>query len=283
MIQRNKEKLLRHALVVLTLGFTTGLAPFASAATLCVNPGGTGGCKSTINAAVGVAAAGDIINVEPGTYTEDVIISKSLSLIGSGRPTTIIDATGKSNGIFIDGTASAPKPGVSNVVVTGFTIQHANFEGILVASASAVTIVNVNVVNNNLSLKPGGGCPGLPDFETNEGDDCGEGIHLMGVDHSIVANSTSRANSGGILISDETGPTHDNLITANIVYANSFDCGITLPSHPPAPSTGAMVSFGVYHNTVSNNLSSFNGLPRQGLALASASSLPGLARAHTAT
>jgi pectin methylesterase-like acyl-CoA thioesterase len=54
--------------------------PSLKAATLCVNPGGTAGCKSTINAAVAAASAGDTIRVAAGTYKEDVVITKSLSL-----------------------------------------------------------------------------------------------------------------------------------------------------------------------------------------------------------
>jgi hypothetical protein len=33
------------------------------------------------------------------------------------------------------------------------------------------------------------GYPGQPSFETLESEDCGEGIHLMGVDHSTVAKN----------------------------------------------------------------------------------------------
>jgi parallel beta-helix repeat protein len=74
----------------------------------------------------------------------------------------------------------------------------------------------------------------MPAFETNEGDDCGEGIHLMGAAHSSVVRNEVEDNSGGVLLTDETGPNHDNLISGNSVHDNPFDCGITLASHPPA-------------------------------------------------
>src|SRR6202007_3228838 len=99
------------------------------------------------------------------------------------------------------------------------------------------------------ALNPAKGvCPGQPPFETNEGFDCGEGIHLSGVDHSIVANNLVENNSGGILLSDNPGAPHDNLVLANTVQNNPFDCGITLASHAlfnTAPPTSA----GVFHNT----------------------------------
>jgi nitrous oxidase accessory protein NosD len=175
------------------------LSQVVSAATWCVNSHGTSGCKSIITAAVAAASAGDTIYVARGSYQEGVVISKSLSLIGAERHGTLVNAAGKANGIFIDGTASSPNAGVSDVTISGFTIENANFEGILAASATGVTITGNRIANNNLSLSAGH-CPGIPAFETNEDMDCGEGIHLMGTDHSVVANNIVENNSGGILI-----------------------------------------------------------------------------------
>jgi hypothetical protein len=82
----------------------------------------------------------------------------------------------------------------------------------------------------------------------------------MGVDHSVVSHNISENNAGGILLSDDTGATHDNLITGNAVRNNPFDCGVTLASHGPATITGAALPFGVFHNTISDNESARNGL-----------------------
>jgi hypothetical protein len=66
-------------------------------------------------------------------------------------------------------------------------------------------------------------------------------------------------NAGGILVTDDTGPTHDNVISSNSVIRNTqLDCGITMPSHKP-------ITGGVYHNTVSGNESSYNGGPGVGI------------------
>ncbi len=46
----------------------------------------------SIQAAVNAAAPGDTINVPAGTYTEQVFINKSLTLVGENRDTTIIKA-----------------------------------------------------------------------------------------------------------------------------------------------------------------------------------------------
>src|ERR1700733_791523 len=130
-------------LAALTL-FAT--APASNAATLCVNPKGKGGCFSKIVDAVAAASPNDTIEVAKGTYKEDVVIDKSLSLVGANRNNTIIDATGLNNAVFVDGIDN---PGLSNVLVTGFTLTNANLEGILIANASSVTVSDNDVQRNN--------------------------------------------------------------------------------------------------------------------------------------
>jgi parallel beta-helix repeat protein len=245
----------------------------AVAATLCVNPRGKSGCFSKIQDAVNAAAAYDTINVAQGKYKEDVVVGKPLSLVGHNSSNTVIDATGLLNGLYIDGLDN---PGLASVVVTGFTVKNANLEGIVITNASNVTVSYNQVLNNNRSLDINDAtCPGAPPWETLEGFDCGEGIHLSGVDHSVVANNTSQYNAGGILLSDDTGPTHDNLISNNIVTDNPYDCGITLASHPSATMSGA--PFGVFHNTISGNTSSGNGtqVPGAGAGVGIFDSIPG--------
>jgi parallel beta-helix repeat protein len=231
----------------------------ARGATLCVNPGGTKGCKATIKEAVAAASPGDTILVAKGTYSEDVTIGIPLSLIGDDAANPVIDATGKGNGINVDGYNN---PGLNHVTVSGFTVKNANFQGILVINASYVTVVDNLVTGNNKALVPGNPptCPGIPAYlKAGEDFDCGEGIHLTGVDHSTVSQNVVRNNAGGILLSDDTGSTHDNLISENVVQDNPLDCGITLASHHFS-TTPDPTWVGVSHNTITRNSSSRNGL-----------------------
>jgi nitrous oxidase accessory protein NosD len=240
---------------VLLLAF--GTSQLATAKTICVNTGGTGGCYKTIGAAVTAAAPKDTIKVAAGTYAEDVVIGKSLYLIGAGAKTTIVDATGLSNAFYIDGLDN---PKLSTVTVQGFTAENANFEGIAITSATDVTIWGNTVSNNDLSLDvKNSACPGLPAWETSEGLDCGEGIHLSGVTYSTIADNISTGNSGGMLISDETGKTEYNVISGNTLKDNVYDCGITIPSHPPYQSSQNGKPWGIYYNTIVGNTSTGNG------------------------
>lgn len=241
----------------------------ADAATLCVKPGGGSGCATTIMAAVAAASPGDTIYVSHGTYHEEVTITQPVSLVGEQRDNTVIDATGLANGVNIDGYEH---PGLSEVSITGFTIENASTEGILVSNASYVRITD-NIVTTNDAALAGGSCALFvpPDNPQGEGFDCGEAIHLTGVDHSLVANNLVQHNSGGILISDDSGPTHDNVISNNTVEDNPYDCGVTLASHNPrAPN-------GVFHNTIQANTVRRNGLNGEGAGVGLFTPAPGTA------
>lgn len=236
-------------------------ATSAQAANLCVTPYG-GGCFKTIGAAVAAASPNDVIRVAPGVYHEDVVIGKPLSLLGHNPVNTIIDAAGLLNGVNVDGHNHT---GLAHVIVSGFTVRNANAQGILVTDAYDVLISNNHATGNDRSLDVVNlQCPPLPPyFQAGEAFDCGEAIHLSGVHHSTVSNNLVERNAGGILISDDTGPNHDNLISGNTVQDNPYDCGITIASHhfnPNFMTTKTDPSLGIYHIVVDGNISTRNGL-----------------------
>src|SRR5256885_2367766 len=135
----------------------------------------------------------------------------------------------------------------------GFTVQNAGLEGIFVDKTSDITIEKNNVVKNDAFGPFHPLCVAQP-------DDCGEAIHLQTVTQSVVRDNLVKDNVGGILLTDEDGPTFDNLIVESRVLNNSKDCGITLVSHhfdlsnAPTPSVA-----GIYRNTVMHNVSNGNG------------------------
>jgi parallel beta-helix repeat protein len=261
-------------LLVVVLGCGSAMAgASADAATLCV--GTQTGCYATIGAAVAVANPGDTIEVAQGIYHENVVIGKSLSLVGKNSANTIIDASGLANAIYVDGLDHA---GLSHVTISSLTIRNADFEGVLITNTSYVTLDNNRITGNDRGLVfTSGGpiCPGLPPFETAEDFDCGEAVHVTGLDHSVLSNNLVEDNAGGFLVSDETGPTHDNVITGNVVRNNVFDCGITIPTHPSAPQFQPRVPFGIFSNTVSNNVVSGNGVQGEGAGVGLFGFIPG--------
>ena len=230
-----------------TAGAATGPWYVSASAGNDANPcTATAPCQ-TIGTAVATAGPGDTVVVESGTYHETVTIAKTLSLIGQDAT---IDASGSINGVVISGPAAA------GTVLQGFTVENAIGEGVLAVSTSNLTIRGNHVVNNDT----GHDTPVTQECATN-GEvpgDCGEGLHLMSVTDSRVVSNDVENNIGGVLVTDEVGPSHGNLIAYNVMRNNAEDCGITLPSHNPDavadPSAG-----GVYDNTILANFSVGNG------------------------
>ncbi|HEY6765113.1 MAG TPA: right-handed parallel beta-helix repeat-containing protein [Candidatus Sulfotelmatobacter sp.] len=243
-------------------GSLTAFSTAAVANTLCVNPAGSHSCYAKIQLAVNAAAANDVINVAAGTYTEDVVIGKSLSLIGAGAHQSVINAANLANGILLDGLNN---PGLHNVTITGFTVENALYEGVLVLNTSGATITANSIVNND-TIGPvfgsGPACNGQPAYETDESGDCGGGLHLLGAVHTTVSGNVLTGNADGILISDDSAESRDNLLIGNVVTDNPAECGIVLASHPPMGSVPPNFAphYGVDHNTVAENIVSKNGV-----------------------
>jgi nitrous oxidase accessory protein NosD len=214
----------------------------------------------TIGHAVDVAPVGATIHVRRGTYHEQVSITQRVTLTGWHA---VIDATGQTGGIeplasqgIVGYGLLVFGPGASGSVVRGFTVQHALGEGILVALTSKVRIEHNTVRHNDtgfgtaatLECQAQGNIPG----------DCGEGLHFISVTWSKILHNRVEKNVGGVLITDEIGPSAHNVISYNVIRNNKEDCGITLPSHN-ALAVGDPTQGGVYSNLVSHNLSSGNG------------------------
>lgn len=240
----------------------------ASAKTLCVVPNGSGTCYAKIQQAVNNAAPGDIVRVAAGEYDEEVTIGIPLSLLGAGAEQTTIDATNLAHGIFVDGLGH---PGLNDVNIIGFTVENAQFEGILVVSAADVVVRDNHVIDNDKSPGlafnglpvPCVGQPGAGTYETDESGDCGGAIHFVGVSLSTVSGNLVTGNADGLLISDETAESHDNLVIRNVFHDNPLECGIVLASHPPSGSTTLphfAPHFGVNRNTITENVSKDNGV-----------------------
>ncbi len=146
-------------------------------------------------------------------------------------------------------------PDSAGTVIQGFTIQNALLEGILAIQTSNLSIRDNTVVNNDKLWDP----VNVPEA-CQKSDDCGEALHLMSVTNSIVEGNTVQNNVGGILLTDEMGPTAWNTIRNNIVADNDRDCGITLPSHFFSPESIVTPDLGgIYNNTIIGNTVTNNG------------------------
>jgi parallel beta-helix repeat protein len=257
----------RFTSLAVLLFFALGATIAASATTRYVSTHGndSGDCSSTPCLTIGYAVAkanpGDTLKVAAGTYPETVTIAKQLALVGgndmdsgddndhdSHARNAVLDAHGFDNGFVINGAASA---GTS---LRGFTILNAGKEGIFADLTSNLTIAGNRLLNNDAYG------PFSPQCPAADPDDCGEALHLQSVTNSVVTGNLVKNNVGGILLTDEDGPTSGNVISNNHVIKNTKDCGITLASHyfqlgsPVTADKG-----GIYDNQVLNNVSDDNG------------------------
>jgi nitrous oxidase accessory protein NosD len=245
---------------------------------LYVSPSGSAsntgtGCGSatfaSISAAVTAAPAGGKVVVCPGTYHEDVLVQKPLKLVGFGAT---IDATGLENAMQIV---------ASNVKVRGFRLINANGEGLLVgidsfADAGLLPSSGPVLTNENIehvrAIGDDKGFNGTEQSNCKYPGDCGGGIHLNVVEHSVVGESVANHNADGILLTDDYGPNAHNLIEDNVVNFNKTECGIVLPSHSSTAVSfvtnqdGSMTvtgrnpdQGGVYDNVIRGNTTIGNG------------------------
>jgi len=103
--------------------------------------------SSTIQEAINRANPGDTIFVKKGTYPENVVVNKSVSLVGEDRDSTIIDGVG---------TGSVISVMASNVTIQGFTIQNSGKEvsdgGIFMVLSSDSNISYNKIIDNNVGI-----------------------------------------------------------------------------------------------------------------------------------
>jgi parallel beta-helix repeat protein len=272
------------ALALATTG-GAGAAANAAGARLYVSTTGRSGgtdrscataAYSSIQAAIQAAAPHDVVIVCAGVYHTSVTVTVPITLFGEGA--TIDASGGQGAGITIV---------ASDARVEGFTVVGATGEGILAVGKPGAPIQNVVVWHNVVEGNDQGNPTGAPISTSSYKEcnatgpvpgDCGEGIHLMVAENSVVSDNLVVNNSGGILLTDEFGPTAHNRVVSNTVLDNVRDCGITLAGHTGAGFAGGKTvpnKGGVYDNLVAHNILVNNGTKGQGAGVLLATGTPG--------
>jgi parallel beta-helix repeat protein len=227
----------------------------------------------TIQDAINHATSGDTIFVHKETYYENVVINKSISLIGEDRNLTIIDGGGTGNVIHLES---------GDVYISGFTIQNGGKglydSGIFIDHASD----NNNISHNTIANSSNGICLSYSLRSTifdNTVSNCKYGISLYSSNNNEIYGNNALDNKYGIALYSSNNNriygnnassnmingiyihlSSNNQISSNIASLNGYD-GISLDFSDNNVISDNMASrsdYGIRLSSSSNNLISGN-------------------------
>ncbi len=190
---------------ILLLTLFSGLA---CAATLEVGPGQN---YLTIQSAVDAAKEGDVVSVNDGVYSENVVIKKSgISIIGKNKDKAIIDGKKASSGIKIDQAG--------NVTLSGLTIRNSGGSGtsdagVTIYSAKDDIVINMILINNivgvSIYTESNNNIISGNEIKSN----INYGIFVYSSGNNKIYNNNIQENKIGIYVDQSKN---------NLIYANNF-------------------------------------------------------------
>jgi len=188
---------------------------------------------STIQGAINAAADRDVVFVHNGTYSEDVVLNKSLSLIGESRDSAIVQSIG---GLLYSVNVNA-----SDVLLANLTIRD-GLCGVAV-QGERVMIASCKFLFNSVGAYLAGYNCSVMDNEFVRND---VGIDVFSSDSNVILNNRIEQNNWmGISVEFQS---KYNLIKFNNISDNGFS-----PYYPEF--TGGISLYDSWSNTfVGNNI-----------------------------
>jgi parallel beta-helix repeat protein len=212
----------------------------------------------TIQEAINNASDGDTILVLNGTYYENVVVNKSVSIVGESRGTAIIDGNNNTTPVMsvkADNTsisklclrnASGGGQGILvqdslNVVITHNLVYSTTF-GIIVQGCSNTTVSDNTLTDNYGHGLELGWSNDVDVLNNSVSENSNEGIYVYDCQNcSIEGNTVSGNHWSGVLI--QSG--NDNMLSCNTVADNG-------------PIGGIWLFDGTTSNVITNNILSNN-------------------------
>jgi len=213
----NRVKLLLLAFLIFTISSFAG-----AAATLTVAADGTGN-YATIQAAINSAASGDVILVKPGTYYENIDLSRvSVELrSSSGNPDDTIIASNNTLKNVISVVSRA------DVKIQGFTISGAavDYSGIRLTGCRNCVIENNKFIDNGMGVfvDSSTSCIVRNNVATRNVGESGRGINVEKSYYTTVSGNTISNQRYGIWVANSDS----NTVSVNTV-SHSAGNGIHL-------------------------------------------------------
>jgi parallel beta-helix repeat protein len=233
-----KERMLSKGLAVAVIILFTGMSINPSTGTIIVKKSSTTiGSSGYIQDLIDSASNGDTIYIPRGTYFENILIDKSISLIGESNQTTIINGGGKDDVILVT---------ANNVNISGFTIKNSGNKGWQNDHDAGIDINSINsIISNNIILNNHHGIvskDGSFNLFSNNliSDNNAHGIALWDNGNNTISYNTISKNSDGLLVKYEK---------YNKILNNNFDSNKNFG-----------LSVNTNHNTISDNIFYNDGL-----------------------
>jgi parallel beta-helix repeat protein len=171
---------------------------------------------SSLQSAINGAEEGGILLVSSGTYHENIVVDKTVALVGESRNATIIDG---------DGTGSVVGIESNNVSLSGFVVRNGT-RGFFSEACNGTAISNVKVTCNGAGT---------------------EGICLHDCWFAQICGNVLENSSQGIVLSNS----YDNVVSNNVISARN-GCGLhlTLSSNNTLDSNAVFGGIGADGNGV---------------------------------
>jgi parallel beta-helix repeat protein len=230
---------------------------------------------STIQEAINNATDGDQVFVLNGTYRENVVVNKTIGLVGEGRDITIIDGGGNGFGVNVISNNSS---------ISGFTVQNSSVALIhvlnvnvfsLTDSAFARGSIGVDLFNANSSYLSGNvvsgthvgirveSCNGCTFENNNVSDNQDMGVLVTVSKNIVVSSNVLDGNvNEGLYLNNSVG----NAVTNNSVADNGVGMRLDLSgsnsvflNNVTGSKEEGIIVFSSSNNVLSGNVVKHNG------------------------
>jgi parallel beta-helix repeat protein len=189
------------------------------------------GQQPTIQDGINAASNGDVVQVSPGTYTEDINFNgKAITVMSlNGPQTTIIDGNHSASVVTFNSGETVAS------ILKGFTIQNgaatsSSYDGGGVAISNASPTVEGNIIQNNVACDGGAGV--YVDFSSAV------------IKRNIINNNSQQGCSGGI---GGAGVAVAGAASAQVI-------GNTIENNTWGSAGGSMTLFSAGTPTIMNNV-----------------------------
>jgi len=182
---------------------------------------GSGGQYASITGAINAAQPGDTITISAGTYTENIIVTKSVTIKAAGLGSTVVTAADPSKDVFL---VQAKNVRVEGLTITGAT----GASGVHVDHSSACVVTGISAHGNNRAIY----LDGATNCEVSSSNlaDNGYGVYCDNASNNTMSSTIATGEQGGgtalgdgiyMYYSDANTITHTNL-SANHVFGISL-------------------------------------------------------------